>query len=144
MSGLRVALLLLAALVAMPARATECKIEATAIRFGGYDVFSPTALQGRGSLSIYCNPTHKTFSVVMEPAPSDTGNISRRALLSAKGDRLYYSVYTNPGLSVPLDRQMRVVTKLAPWFIELYAEIGPQQRVPVGTYTDQIQISIYY
>lgn len=120
----------------------ECNIRATPLRFGNYDAFSASPTLGTGSLYISCEDPKKRYTVRVEATPSDTGSYTRRVLRSSKGGELYYSMFTNPAMTAILDVQKRVVSKAAPWEIQLYGEIDPGQNVVVGRYSDRIQINI--
>ena len=123
--------------------AGSCTISTTSVAFGTYNVFSPTALDSTGTVTIKCNGSASNVSIDLDKGGA--GLFANRAM-SGSGTSLFYNLfvdaarasiwgdgtestshYTNAN---PANNQNIVVT--------IYARVSGGQDVPAGSYTNSI------
>ena len=144
--------LLLAAVAAGHADAV-CNVTATGINFGNYDVFSPTALDSTGSVTVWCDQVPPP-NVVIAIGPGGSGTfIPRRLRHASQPDQLVYNVFTSPAMSVVWGdgtggtatvTLSRVQRNKPPRIATIYARIPPVQNVSVGSYSDTLVVTILW
>lgn len=133
------ALLLLAA----PALAADCTVNASGVAFGNYDVFSPAALNGAGTVSVTCSPAI-SYSVGLS---TGNGSYSQRLLLSGSAT-LDYNLYTDASRSVVWGDGTSGTSTVGgngeSVDHTVYGRIPAQQNVTTGSYGDTIIVTVTF
>ena len=130
-----------------------CRMNATPIGFGNYDVFSGAPLDAVGAITINCSGSVRRATVTLS-ASSTSGTFNpRRMRRSAGTDLLDYNVYTDvartaifgdgTGGTSPV-RRTRPSGPRVPWStsISMYGRIPSGQDVSVGTYSDTLTATV--
>jgi spore coat protein U-like protein len=135
---------------ARPALAA-CSISATAVSFGAYDVFSPTALDAQGQVSVTCSLILTGFTVGLDRggAPS----FSPRQLKQG-AEPLNYNLYLDsartiiwgdgtPGTQVFTQGGIILVPPQT-FLLPVYGRIPPSQDVTFGLYTNTVVATVSF
>jgi spore coat protein U-like protein len=140
------ALALVVAAFALPARAGNCRIHVGALAFGTYDPFSPVPLDALGTVGYDCR---NEPGAVIALGRGSSPTFSPRTLRNGAGAVLEYDVYVDaartaifgdgsaPGTVVQAvdDKRQTAV---------LYARIRAGQQAAPGAYSDTLVISILF
>lgn len=133
------ALLLLAA----PALAADCTVGASGVAFGNYDVFSPTALNGAGTVSVACSPA-TGYSIGLS---TGNGSYSQRWLGSGAAT-LDYNLYTDASRSVVWGDGTSGTSTVGGSGESVdhpvYGSVPAQQNVTAGSYADTIIVTVTF
>ncbi len=132
---------------------SQCRVNATSVRFGNYDSFSSTPSDTTGTISVSCTSDVVKANVSMGPSAISGMFIPRRMKQSGGADRLSYNIYTDVARTVVFGngtggttniRLQRPPGKPAPWNqnIEIYGRIPPGQDVSVGSYADTLTVTL--
>jgi spore coat protein U-like protein len=132
---------------------SQCRMNATPIGFGNYDVFSGAPLDAVGTITVNCSG-NVVWATVTLSVSSTSGTFNpRRMRRSAGTDLLDYNVYTDvartaifgDGTGGTRDvRLRRPPGPPAPWSgsVNLHGRIPSRQDVSVGTYSDTLTATI--
>ena len=151
MPRLIVVAMVLVLMLALPARAhAACTISTTAVSFGGYDVFSPTALDAQGQISLTCSLIVIGFTVALDRggAPS----FAPRQLKQGS-EPLNYNLYLDaarttvwgdgtPGTQV-FTRNGAIVLPQT-FQLPVFGRIPANQDVTVGVYTNTVVATVSF
>ena len=139
--------------LAPSAQAFNCDVTATGLAFGPYDFLASFPTDTTGSVSVSCtipaqNP-HAPLAVTISLSPGSSGSFAQRQMQSGGPDLLSYNLYTNPSFSTiwgdgngPSSSQTAFITSDTPFTAVIYGRIPAGQKVPVGTYSDVITVTI--
>lgn len=141
---------MLVLLLCGPAHAA-CRVSATGVNFGPYDVFATAPLDSAGTVTVACDqnpPTDITVSV--GPSPGSGGFNPRQMQRAGGGDRLDYNLYTTPSMSTVWGNGaagtstvlLRKVNRNRPATATIYGRIPPGQNVSVGSYAETLTVTI--
>jgi spore coat protein U-like protein len=125
------------------AGAANCNVSAIGVAFGSYNVFSSTATDITGSVSVTCNRT-TPYTIALS---TGSGTYSSRSLKNGT-NVLSYNLFVD-------------VTRLTIWgdgsggtqtvsgsstnaTFTVYGRIAARQNVKVGAYTDSITVTVTY
>ncbi|MFA7279349.1 MAG: spore coat U domain-containing protein [Sterolibacterium sp.] len=133
------------AVLAQPACAASCTISTTPVSFGIYDVFAMNPNNnGIGSLTLVCSTD--AGNVALSTGQSNT--YAARVMRSG-ANPLTYNLYTSAartrvwGDGSGGSRVMRAAEKATTIF-SIYGQIPAGQDAAVGTYTDNITVTITF
>lgn len=144
-------LLLLPLFLGGEARAA-CRVTATSVSFGAYDVFSPVPLDSTGSVSVSCDELPPS-DVVIEIGPSaGSGGFNPRQMRHpSRPDRLGYNLFTDSSRSAVWGDGTagtrtvflkNVHRQKPPVVTTIYGRVPPGQNVSVGVYSDTLTVTI--
>lgn len=132
---------------------SACKITATALNFGVYDMLSLVPRDATAQLAIRCNhkPTAPA-SVRVTLSAGGAGTVGQRKMAGPlAGSPLFYNLFANPGMSsifgdgtAGSETPTNLVDKSSPWDVTIYGRIPPLQSIPIGTYSDALTATILY
>jgi spore coat protein U-like protein len=153
--AMRIRFLLLAAGVAtLPFNClgAGCGISATSIHFGGYNIFDATPRDSTGTVTVQCQGAQPTrpVNVTISISTGISGTYAMRQMASMTGpDRLKYNLFTDAARTIiwgngtgGSSAVTRSVDRTSPWTASVYARVPQRQNVSVGTYSDNITLSI--
>lgn len=144
-------LLLLPFFLGGEARAA-CKVAATGVSFGAYDVFAPAPLDSTGSVIVSCDEVPPP-DVVIEIGPSSgSGGFNPRQMRHpSRPDRLGYNLFTDVARSAVWGDGTagtqtvflkNVKRKKPPVVTTIHGRIPPGQNVSAGSYSDTLTVTI--
>ena len=151
---------LVAALVATEASAVTCSAATTSVAFGAYNVFSASNDDSTGTVVVTCSKDggdpSGTVSVSydVELGTGSSGNVTQRTLQSG-ANTLNYNLYRNNarsqlwgnGIDAPSVSASFNLTDATPSrnrSHNVFGRIPPLQDVAVGSYTDNVLVTIQY
>lgn len=126
-----------------------CFVSASAISFGGYDVFDPVPRDSTFTVRLSCQEsTARDVNVAVGPSAT-SGSIPSRQMGSGSGDRLIYNLFSDPsrttlwgdGTAAP-SVVVRGVSRSTPQNVLVYGRVPAGQDVRVGTYVDTITVTV--
>jgi len=139
-----------------PAHAA-CRVAATGLNFGAYDVFAPAPLDTTGSVTVTCDQRNRIdVTVSIGPSPTSGGFNPRQMRRTSGTNRLNYNLYTTNGYaSVWGDGTSTTATvggtgaglSAASEFTHtVYGKLpnAGNEDAPVGNYADSIQVTVEY
>ena len=143
--------LILALLTAPTAEATTCSVSAGGIAFGAYNPMGPLPLDSQGTVSYSCEGTVVASSIWIQLSAGSGGSFVTRRM-AGPADSLVYNLY--------LDATQAIVwgdgTGGSQAYVELlpvgrasknvpfYGRVLPLQDVAVGSYTDDVAVTILF
>jgi spore coat protein U-like protein len=138
-------------LPAAAARADSCRVEATGIAFGLYDVFDAAPADSVGSITYECNGGGKPITIALG-VRSGRGASYAQPVLDNGVDQLYYNLYLDAartvvwgdgrsGTQVYVDSDW---SKKTPVTIPVFGRIPPGQDVSEGQYTDVVTVTVNF
>jgi len=140
------ATILCAALLAAPSvgRAQSCTLSTTALRFGLYDPFSASPLDGTGSVSYHCQGGLLGVATL---SPGSSGRFDARTMLQG-AERLGYNVYLDAARTriwgdLWGGGQVAII-RPGHRSISVYGRVFPQQEISPGTYSDTLVVTFYF
>lgn len=144
------ALLLL--LSAKGALAFQCNIATTPVNFGSYDVFSATALDSTGSITVTCNnPEKKPLLVTVDLTAGNSGSFAQRKMSSTTAGGLFYNLYADSARSKILGdgsggsvNMANIISKITTWNITIYGRIPARQNMIPGVYSDSLTVTVIW
>jgi spore coat protein U-like protein len=149
--------LLCAIILLIPALAlgaqSSCTVTTTPVNFGSYDVFSNSALDTVGQVSVNCSGGASTsYSVVIQLNKGLNGSIPQRKMQRSSGnDTLSYNLYTNAGRSIiwgdgtgGSSTQTLNMNGGPASTLSIYGRVPPLQDVSIGNYTDSVTVTINF
>jgi spore coat protein U-like protein len=128
-----------------------CRVSATSINFGNYDVFSSTATSSTGTISLSCNPK-ADVSIDISNGSESGSYFPRRMQHSSLSDTLEYNLYTSANRTqiwgdnnhgTAHVHVTNVKSNNTPPII-IYGLIPPLQNVSTGVYSDQLVVTITF
>ncbi len=128
----------------------SCTVSTTSMNFGNYDVFASTATTGTGFITLSCAPgANVTIGI---GASTNSGGFYPRMLQNdSLADTLNYNLYTSATMiQVWGDGANGTITvnftnvKKNNSPITIYGKIDPLQNVSIGSYSDQLVVTISY
>jgi len=139
--------------LATSTHAFNCDVTATGLAFGPYDFLASFPTDTTGSVMVSCNipaqNPHAPLAVTIDLSPGISGSFAQRQMQSSGPDPLYYNLFTNPSFSTiwgdgngGSSSQTAFVTSDTPYSAVIYGRIPAGQKVPVGTYSDVITVTI--
>lgn len=135
--------LLALSLLAAPAVRADCTVSAGGVAFGGYDVFSPSALDGAGTISVNCSPG-SSYSLGLS---AGGGSYGQRRLSNGPA-ALNYNLYTDASRSVVWGDGTNGTSTVSgdgeSVGHTVYGRIPPQQNVTTGSYGDTIIVTVNF
>lgn len=149
------ALLCAGALGAVPAAATQCSVQASAVEFGVYDPFSPAPSDSVGTITVTCGGlAGGAVAYTIRIGTGGSGVYSPRAMRDGTTWQLGYNLFTGASRTlvwgdgtgasrVVADGyalQGRSVTRSYP----VYGRIPARQNVAPGRYVDSLVITLEY
>ncbi len=153
--ALRAAALLGAALLAAPAGAAQCSVQASAVDFGVYDPFALTPTDSVGTITVQCSGfTGESIAYRISIGTGSSGVFAPRTMTDGTTWRLTYNLYTgasrtliwgdgtgssravSDGYALP----GRGISRSYP----VYGRIPGRQNVAPGAYADTLVITLDY
>jgi spore coat protein U-like protein len=134
-----------------PAVHAGCRVSATSINFGSYDVFSSTATTSTGSITLSCSPKADVRIDIRDSSNSGS-YFPRRMQHSSRSDTLEYNLYTSANSTQVWGdgnhgtthvHATNVKSNNTPPII-IYGMIPPLQNVSTGIYSDQLVVTITF
>jgi spore coat protein U-like protein len=127
----------------------SCHVTATDLNFGAIAANSPTPVLGQATIDLTCG-AGVNAEIALDAGTSPGNNTSRRQmLLDAGRGRLDYDLFQDAGRTVHWGDRSGVDT-LEIFFegtlrvVPVYGQIPAGQRVPDGTYSDTITVTVHY
>lgn len=126
-----------------------CTVNVSEISFSEYNPLSAFPVDYSGTIEIYCK---KTSNVTVSIGPSPNSGFNPRKMTNAEsGETLNYNLYTNANRTLIWGdgsqgtSTMRVnVKKNSTEYLTVYGRVFAGQDVGIGTYTDNLIVSISY
>ncbi len=132
--------------------AFNCTVSTTPVAFT-YDVFSQSATDSTGSVTVSCsNPAQKPIPVTVSVSSGSSGTFNPRQMRAAVGtDRLNYYLFIDPSRTTILgdgtggsSTLATVITRDASFIATIYGRILPRQNVRAGTYSDTLVVTVLW
>lgn len=130
------------------ARAANCRVSATAVRFGNYNPLNSAPVNRVGHLIVSCNG-RGTFVAALSTGRS--GSYTPRYMLSgATGDQLDYNLYTDAARTIIWGDGAGGTQTVSRRFhnnrvrLAVYAQLPAQQNVTAGKYLDNIVATVTF
>lgn len=124
-------------------RAAECALGVIGVAFGDYDFLSPQDLEGAGTITVQCD-SDTSYTIAMSPG---AGSYETRRMMSGEHP-LNYNLYTDvPRTIVWGDGSGGTQTiggSDANHAYSVYAKVPAGQNPYVGTYTDNITVTLTF
>jgi spore coat protein U-like protein len=133
---------------------SDCLLTVTPLDFGTYDpivahVSQP--LDGATDVSLACTQG-AIASIDMnegQNAPRPASATGSRGMAGPGGKVLTYDLYRDAARASRIGAgaagiAMAAAPSVAPRIISVYGRIGPNQDVPVGTYTDEVMVTVRF
>jgi spore coat protein U-like protein len=137
--------LLMGLLLACNASAVVCDVSTTAVNFGSYNVYATSNPGTQGQVTVSCTPL-TTYTIALNGGLY--GNISQRKMHSTtNSETMLYNLYTDASLSSLWGdgtSNGTTVTSSEATPVTVYAAIPPLQDVSVGTYTDNVSVTVSF
>lgn len=134
------------ALAINPAFAASCRVTSNTVTFGTYDVFSGNPLNSTGTIQVHCSPGGTSYTVSLNNGLY--GPITHRKMKSSNGNQtIEYNLYVDATYTVVWGDgtgNSVVVRENKPGNLTVYAQIPPQQDVPIGTYNDAVTVTVSF
>jgi spore coat protein U-like protein len=133
-----------------PAHAA-CRVTATGLNFGAYDVFSVGSLDTTGSVTVTCDRSTRTDITISIGASPTSGGFNPRQMPRTSGtDRLNYNLYTSSSMSTVWGNGsagtstvlLTRVRRRRPATATIYGRIPAGQNVSVGSYAETLTVTI--
>jgi spore coat protein U-like protein len=153
--AMRIRILLLAAGVAalpLTCLGAGCGISATSIHFGGYSIFDATPRDSSGTVTVQCQGAQpsRPVNVTISISTGISGAYATRQMASLTvPDRLRYNLFIDAARTIVWGNGTggsstlsRSVDRTSPWTASIYARVPQRQNVSVGSYSDNITLSI--
>lgn len=129
-----------------------CKITATPLSFGLYDMLSQIPRDATAQLLISCNNKTTAPATVQVRISAGGGTVGQRRMTGPiVGSVLLYNLFSNPGMTSIVgdgaggsEVLTNIVDKSTPWNVTLYGRIPPLQSIPIGVYADALTATILY
>jgi spore coat protein U-like protein len=132
---------------------SQCTVNASSISFGSYDVFSNTPLDSAGTVSVNCTKNVVKANITLSASSTSGGFNPRRMNRSGGSDLLDYNIFLDVSRAVifgdatggtSIIDMKRPTGPPAPWFqnISIYGRIFPGQDVSVGSYSDNLTVTV--
>jgi spore coat protein U-like protein len=123
--------------------AADCSVTASGVNFGAYDPSASADLEGAGDVDVRCDQS-TSFSVALDPG---SGTYAARAL-HAGPYVLNYNLYTGPGFA-PVWGDGSSTTAVVPGTgihstLTIYGRIPAQQNAHVGSYVDNVVVTLTF
>ena len=122
----------------------SCTVVGGALDFGTYDAGQPDALDGTGTIRL----ENCTGTVTIELDGGGSGDVNNRTMRAGSGSgRLRYQLYSDPsrtrvwGTGTDAHQVMVLVDSLE---VTVYGRIPGGQKVPPGTYTDTVNVTVNF
>lgn len=140
-------------LLSPSAMAITCSIvDTTPVSFGTYDVFSGTALDSTGDVTVHCTSVGVSDLVEIELSTGAGASYAPRTLARAGGGELNYNLYLNAGRSVVWGDGTGSTSVVGPYtppddaddVINIYGRVPAGQDVEGGVYSDTVVVTINY
>jgi spore coat protein U domain-containing protein, fimbrial subunit CupE1/2/3/6 len=128
-----------------------CRVSATGLDFGAYDVFSPFPRDTTGSVTVECDRNPPTdVTIAIDRSHGSGGFDPRQMRRAAGGDRLSYNLYTTASMSTVWGDGssgtstvfLRKVNRNHPVTTTIYGRMPARQNVSVGSYSDTLTVTI--
>ncbi len=128
-----------------------CRVTATGLNFGAYDVFSAVPRDTTGTVTVTCDQNPPTDITVTIGPSAGSGGFNPRQMRQAGGtDRLGYNLYTTASMSsVWGDGSagtsavfIRKVNRNRPATATIFGRIPARQNVSVGSYSETLTVTI--
>lgn len=125
---------------------THCTVSATPLSFGRYRVFDVQALDSTAQITVACSAA-KLVHVALSPGLG--GSYTRRFMTGPQPtDQLVYQVYADQARNRPFGDGSNGTTVLDTVSIKstltVYGRVTPLQKVPAGSYSDQLLVTIHF
>ena len=127
----------------------SCTVSTTALDFGGVDTLSASPVDGTGGVSVTC--TNGTDWTAAADAGSGSGASFATRLMSAGGNTLSYTLYTNAGRTTVWGDGSGSTATIgntgsgSAQNVTVYGRIpAGQTSVPAGAYSDTVSVTITY
>lgn len=138
--------------VAFAASSGTCMVSTTPVNFGSYDVFSNSAVDTVGQVTVGCTGVGTTYSVTVQLNKGLVGSVAQRKMQQGNGnDKLSYNLYTDAGRSTiwgdgtsSSSTQTINVNGGTSSTLSIYGRIPALQDVEMGSYTDSITVTINF
>ncbi len=128
-----------------------CGIATTPISFGAYNVFSAIPLRSTGTFTVTCNEAPPPTVMISVGPSAATGLFNPRQMSGGSGDLLDYNLFTDSAMTqiwgdgvTGGNLLSQKVTKNKPWNAVIYANLPAQQNVSVGSYSDNVVVTIMW
>jgi spore coat protein U-like protein len=148
------------ALASGHAGAVTCSAATTSVAFGAYNVFSAANVDSTGTVTVTCSKQASdpsgtiTVNYEVELGTGTSGNVSQRTMTSG-GATLNYNLYTNNarnqlwgnGVNAPSVSNSFNLTNGTPSrnrTHNVFGRIPPLQDASVGSYADNVLVTIQY
>lgn len=131
-------------LVPLESHAVVCSVSTVPVNFGVYNVYQSGNTLTIGQITVACDPVATTYTVALNGGTY--GTIAQRKQ-SSGSDFLLYNLYTDASRSVLWgDGSTNGVTVSssgsAP--LDVYGSAPGQQDVSVGTYSDNVSVTVSF
>ena len=121
----------------------DCTVNALAVAFGNYDVFSSTDLDGTGRVDVSCSPS-ASYTVSLG---TGGGSYGQREMLSG-ATILNYNLYTNATRTTVWGDGSGITSTVSGSGVSashtVYGRIPARQNKPAGSYTDVIVVTVTF
>lgn len=137
-------------LLARPSDAA-CKVTATGVNFGAYDVFVTAPSDSAGTVTVSCDQNPPIdITVAIGPSASSGAFLPRSMRSASAPDRLNYNLFTNASRNVVWGDGTAGTSTVMLFNVNrnrsqaatIYGRIPPGQNVSVGSYSDTLTVTI--
>lgn len=139
--GLAMAVLLLQCV--NPALAAQCSVSVQGVSFGSYDVFSSQNVDSTGNIAVTCD-AQTPYTIALSPG---LGSFSLRSMVSG-ANSLRYNLFTDASHSTiwgdGTGGSTTVAGSAASAIYPVFGRIAARQNARVGTYSDNLTITLTY
>ncbi len=133
----------------------QCRVQATGVIFGNYDIFLNTPLDSTGSISVECSANVPKATLTLGTSPNSGSFNPRKMRRSGGTDLLDYNIYIDAsrttifgngtsGTSWIILERPHFGGKPQPWSqtVTIYGRIPPGQDLSVGNYNDILTVTL--
>jgi spore coat protein U-like protein len=123
-----------------------CSLSATNLVFGGYNPLSGLTKTSSANIAVTCNAT---TNITVQLSTGNSGNFTSRYMLNG-GEQLSYNLYLDVGMqNIFGDGTSGTFTysgvgDVSTIYIPVYGKIPANQNKSIGSYTDTINVNLFF
>ena len=133
---------------------STCSVSTSGVSFGAYDVFSPSANETVGNISVACTGLTGSSSAAYDILISTGGGSFTSRLMSSGSHTLAYNLYTDSnrsivwgdgsvGTQIVSDSYSLGLSQVTKDY-SIYGRIPAQQNAYVGSYSDTLVVTVNF
>jgi len=124
--------------------AASCTVSTVSINFGTYNVYTTTNTVSTGQVKVVCNPLTAPYTVALNGGTY--GTITQRKQGSGS-NTLLYNLYSDPARTVLWgdgSTNGTTVSSSSSTPLNVYGSIPALQNVSVGSYSDNVSVTVTF